>query len=124
MLTRCTGLFMLLVLLAGCSSTPVYAPVGARDNTQKPAAKTPAARSTPAKTYRAPAGRPVAHSTSGYHVVRRGETLYSIAWSYGLSFKELAAINRIRPPYTIYAGQRLRTSASMARTANVAPIFL
>ena len=117
-LTRCTGLFILLVLLAGCSSQPVYAPVGARDNTQKPAAKTPTARSTPAKTYRAPAGRPVTRSTSGYHVVRRGETLYSIAWSYGLSYRELAAINRIRPPYTIYSGQRLRTSASTVRTAS------
>jgi lipoprotein NlpD len=117
MLTRCTGPFMLLVLLAGCSSQPVYAPVGARDNTQKPATKTPTARSTPAKTYRAPAGRPVARSTSGYHVVRRGETLYSIAWNYGLPYKQLAAINRIRPPYTIYAGQRLRTtSANQGRT--------
>jgi lipoprotein NlpD len=118
MLSRCTGLFMLLVLLAGCSSQPVYAPVGARDTTQKPAAKTSTARSTPAKTYRAPTGRPVTRSTTGYHVVRRGETLYSIAWSYGLSYKELAAINRIRPPYTIYSGQRLRTSANKPRTAS------
>jgi lipoprotein NlpD len=43
-----------------------------------------------------------------YHLVRRGETLYSIAWRYGGDYHELAGWNGIRPPYTIYAGQRLR----------------
>ena len=118
MSVRWICLSMLVLLVAGCSSQPVYAPVGARDSAQKPpAAKTTAARSAPARTHKAPAGRPVARSSSGYHVVRRGETLYSIAWKYGLSYRELAAMNHIRSPYTIYAGQRLRTSSYNRRTS-------
>jgi lipoprotein NlpD len=45
---------------------------------------------------------------SDYHRVRRGETLYSIAWKNGLDFPQLASWNQIAPPYTIYPGQRLR----------------
>ncbi len=42
------------------------------------------------------------------HSVQKGDTLYSIAWRYGLDHGQLAKINRIRKPYTIYAGQRLK----------------
>ena len=42
------------------------------------------------------------------HVVRRGETLYAIAWRYGLDYRALARSNGISKPYTIYVGQRLR----------------
>ncbi len=45
-----------------------------------------------------------------YHVVIRGETLYSIAWRYGLDYREVAGWNAIRPPYTIYPGQHIRFS--------------
>ena len=43
-----------------------------------------------------------------HHIVSRGETLYSIAWRYGWDFKELASVNHIRAPYSIYPGQRLK----------------
>lgn len=42
------------------------------------------------------------------YIVRRGDTLYSIAWRYDLDYKELARWNAIVPPYTIHPGQRLR----------------
>ncbi|MBL4570293.1 MAG: LysM peptidoglycan-binding domain-containing protein, partial [Alcanivorax sp.] len=45
--------------------------------------------------------------TAGTHEVRRGETLYSIAWRYGWDYRELARANRIPAPYTIYPGQRI-----------------
>lgn len=45
--------------------------------------------------------------TSGTHEVRRGETLYSIAWRYGWDYRELARANSIPAPYTIYPGQRI-----------------
>jgi lipoprotein NlpD len=45
------------------------------------------------------------------YLIRSGDTLYSIAWRYGLDFKRLAALNGINPPYLIYAGQRLRLHA-------------
>ncbi len=44
----------------------------------------------------------------GDHVVRKGETLYSISWRYGQDYRQLAAWNRIPPPYVIHQGQRLR----------------
>jgi lipoprotein NlpD len=44
-------------------------------------------------------------------VVRKGDTLYGIAFRNGLDVRDVAAWNRIGPPYTIYPGQRLRLSA-------------
>lgn len=48
----------------------------------------------------------VASSASTYYV-KRGDTLYSIAFRYGLDYRKVAAANRISAPYTIYPGQRL-----------------
>ena len=45
-------------------------------------------------------------SDSSYHV-QRGETLYSIAFRYGLDYRKVAAANKISPPYTIYPGQKI-----------------
>lgn len=42
-----------------------------------------------------------------HYTVRKGDTLYSIAWRFKLDHKELAGWNGIGPPYTIYPGQRL-----------------
>lgn len=44
----------------------------------------------------------------GQHVVRQGETLYSIAWRYGRDFRELGTANGIQAPWTIRKGQVLR----------------
>ena len=54
---------------------------------------------------------------AGTYVVRKGDSLYSIAFRYGLDYKSLARINRVGPPYTIYAGQsiRLRGSAKLLK---------
>ncbi len=42
-----------------------------------------------------------------YHIVKRGDTLYEIAWRYRLDYRKLATWNGIREPYLIYPGQRL-----------------
>lgn len=47
-------------------------------------------------------------SGAGSHVVQRGDTLYSIAWRNGLDYRAVAGWNGIRPPFTIYVGQRIR----------------
>lgn len=54
-------------------------------------------------------------TSSGSYVVRRGDTLYSIAWRNGTTVEEIAALNRLRRPYTIYPGQRLRLTISVQR---------
>ncbi len=46
--------------------------------------------------------------TTGQYVVKRGDTLFSIAFRYGWDFKALAARNNIPQPYTIHPGQAIR----------------
>ncbi|NVK22073.1 MAG: peptidoglycan DD-metalloendopeptidase family protein [Kangiellaceae bacterium] len=42
-----------------------------------------------------------------YYRVRKGDTLYSIAFRYGVDFKTLAKVNHIDNNYTIHPGQRI-----------------
>jgi lipoprotein NlpD len=56
-----------------------------------------------------------ASSQSNEHVVTTGETLYSIAWRYNISFKSLASTNVIGHPYIIYPGQKLRLRGAPKR---------
>ena len=43
-----------------------------------------------------------------FHTAQRGDTLYSIAWSYGQDYRLVAKWNGISSPYTIHPGQRIR----------------
>jgi lipoprotein NlpD len=56
----------------------------------------------------------VAKSVPEYYTVARGDTLYSIAWRYGLDFRSLATRNGLYQPYRIYAGSRLRLRSHTA----------
>ncbi|MEH6516975.1 MAG: peptidoglycan DD-metalloendopeptidase family protein [Halioglobus sp.] len=42
-----------------------------------------------------------------FYTVQKGETLYSIAFRYGLDYRVVAAANGIAVPYTIYPGQKI-----------------
>ncbi|MCP4765884.1 MAG: peptidoglycan DD-metalloendopeptidase family protein [Gammaproteobacteria bacterium] len=44
----------------------------------------------------------------GWYTVKRTDTLYSIAWRYGLDYHQLAQWNQIAANEPIYPGQRLR----------------
>ena len=96
----------LSVLLVGCSSTPTGG-VRVVDRNGKPTA---------------PQRQPV---TTGQYVVKRGDTLFSIAFRYGWDWKALAARNSIPDPYTIHVGQTIRfdgrSSASSGNVASAAP---
>jgi lipoprotein NlpD len=54
---------------------------------------------------------PVFEARPEYYVVRAEDTLYSIALRYQLDFRGLARANGLRPPFTIYAEQRIRLRA-------------
>lgn len=51
---------------------------------------------------------PVVKPGTGEHIVKRGDTLYGIAFARGMRYQDLATWNRIAAPYIIYPGQRLR----------------
>lgn len=55
-----------------------------------------------------------ASPVSGSYQVQRGDTLYQIAFRYGMDWRDLASANRISAPYTIYPGQTLRVSTGTA----------
>jgi lipoprotein NlpD len=93
--SSCLPVLVCLLLLAACTGQSAKAPIDSRNN------KVGTTRSQPAHTA-------VKTSREGIYTVVRGDTLHSIAWQHGLNYRELAAINGIRPPYTIYSGQRLR----------------
>ena len=76
-------------LLAGCSSSPSS---GARVVDRNNASAVPQ--------------KPTV--TTGQYVVRKGDTLFSIAFRYGWDYKALAARNNIPVPYTIQIGQVIR----------------
>lgn len=46
-------------------------------------------------------------TSKGSYQVKQGDTLYSIAWRYGLDYKELARWNRIDQSFIIHPGERL-----------------
>jgi len=52
------------------------------------------------------------------YTVKRGDTLYAIAFRLGLDFRELAARNGIKAPYMINVGQVLQTSKPAAVASN------
>lgn len=90
----------LLGVLGGCSSPRYYEDV-------------------PEPTAPAPVQAPAA---TDEWVVKSGDTLYSIAFSAGLDWRDLAAGNGISPPYTIYPGQRLRLGGGpLAQAASQDP---
>lgn len=53
----------------------------------------------------------------GEYRVEKGDTLYSIAFRYGMDFQALARRNDIDPPYTIHPGQRLQLRRDDAEPA-------
>lgn len=76
-------LFVILIiflLLSACVSPPYHQKSSSQQNKYRPAT----------------------------HTISAGETLFSIAWRYGLKYEDLAKYNRISKPYKIYPGQVIR----------------
>jgi lipoprotein NlpD len=53
----------------------------------------------------------------GYHTVKKGDTLYSIALEYGQDYREIAGWNYITDPNLIVIGQSLRVLPPRSETA-------
>ncbi|WP_166837506.1 peptidoglycan DD-metalloendopeptidase family protein [Rheinheimera pleomorphica] len=95
------GILLLLFVLQGCSSRTAPAPVTTlelRENFYQQRNR----GSLNASSYK----------------VQRGDTLYAIAFRAGKDVRELAGINGIASPYTIYPGQTLKLSGSVKKPAS------
>ncbi|MBR7888626.1 peptidoglycan DD-metalloendopeptidase family protein [Marinomonas sp. A79] len=58
--------------------------------------------------------------SSGVYRVKQGDTLFSIAFRYGLDYRELAQSNRIASPYVIYPNQKIRLKGAAPSRSNTA----
>ncbi|MEM5535913.1 peptidoglycan DD-metalloendopeptidase family protein [Neptuniibacter pectenicola] len=54
----------------------------------------------------------------GQYTVRKGDTLYSIAFRYGMDYRQLAALNGVDSRYNIFPGQRLKLKSTTRTTSN------
>lgn len=90
-----------VLLLAGCA-TQGHAPVTDRSAAHSGQYSSPTSASGDSSAEIAP--RP------GFYVVKRGDTLYSIAQQHRRSVRELVALNQLDNPNVIEVGQELRVS--------------
>lgn len=106
-----------MAALAGCaSSTPGPAPIVDRKGSRAP----PVAAAAPSSAPLEP----------GFHLVQRGDTLYSIARQYAQDPKNIIIWNQIENPNSIAPGQRVRVAppwvagapAAAAAVAEVRPV--
>ncbi|WP_240223057.1 peptidoglycan DD-metalloendopeptidase family protein [Rheinheimera hassiensis] len=91
-------LILLIMVLSGCSSRSTPAPVSTlelRENFYQQ--------------------RNRGSLSASSYTVKRGDTLYSIAFRAGKDVREVARLNAIASPYTIYPGQQLKLTGTMAR---------
>jgi lipoprotein NlpD len=116
-------LCLLVTCLSACSSPTRQAPIEDRTPLGRPAAASapasagasnaPVVSNAPAVTVTPQSDKP------GFHTVKTGETLYSIALAYGQDFRQVAAWNQLADADVIKVGQVLRVAApdNMAVTA-------
>jgi lipoprotein NlpD len=98
-----------LAAAGGCATRSTPAPVVDR----APARAAPAPKP---QTPPAPAAA-TQSAPEGYYLVRRGDTLYSIALEHGADYRDLAQWNKLDDPRRIRVGQLLRVRAPEDRSA-------
>ena len=105
---------LLSIAVLACGSRSVNAPIDSRSNSKQSGSPS-SATARPVKTARS-------YSSNGaaYHTVKSGDTLYSISRKYGMEYWQLASINGIKPPFTVYKGQRLSLRGKAKAAAPVA----
>jgi lipoprotein NlpD len=98
--SRCSALLLgaALAALGGCASEPMQAPV----SDIRPAAPRPALEPSPPP--------PAASVPPGHYVIKRGDTLYSVALEHGADYRDVARWNQLDDPTKISIGQVLRVT--------------
>lgn len=89
-------LMLCMLLLAGCAGR-MSAPIG-----------------TAAPVAQIEKSRPATEAAAKYYVIKKHDTLYSIALEQGVDYRDLAAWNNIENPSRIQVGQSLRVTPPLA----------
>ena len=98
-----SALVLLLLALGACSSSRGPAPV---EDRRPPPPRAAAPKPAPA----APVAEQQPVAPAGFYIVRRGDTLYSIALEHGHDYRDLAQWNSLADPGWILVGQMLRVT--------------
>jgi lipoprotein NlpD len=96
---------VLCVVISACASPQNRAPVLDRSGAYN--AKKPATKLTN-KDWR-----------PDFHIVKKGDTLYSIGLEYGYDYREIAQLNQIEQPFVIRLGQTLKLKEAKTQTKTV-----
>ena len=110
---RRLGLLALLAFLVSCGST--RAPI--RDQGRAFPNQGPEIVRDRGPVIFQPTDDSAATGQPGIHRVREGDTLYAIAFMYGVDYREVASANDLSPPYTIYVDQELKLNADATGSA-------
>lgn len=108
--SRCSAslLAAALAALGGCASEPVQAPV---TDIRPPPALKPAPEPEP------PPPAVAAGVPPGHYMIKRGDTLYSIALEHGADYRDVARWNQLDDPTKISVGQVLRVTPPAGETS-------
>lgn len=114
-----------LVVLAGCTSSAYRSlepGTGSARGSSSSGSASPVVQSRPAGAASSPNARQTSpENRPAEYQVRRGDTLYSIAFRFGLDYRRLAAANDIDRRFTIYPGQVLALREAAAPAVAAAP---
>ena len=100
----------LMLLMTACESNPPAPVIERTPQASKPKPPVPS-KPIDAKTAASKDWRPDSH------IVKKGDTLFSISLEYGIYYKDIATANNIAPPYPIKIGQKLDLSSFKTKAA-------
>jgi len=107
-------IILISLTVTGCSSSSYRAPVS---DVTVPNSKVQSAKKS-SNTVTKPAKVIDFNGNYSTYKVKKGDTLYSIAWNSSSDVKSLATYNNLKPPYTIYTGQVLNLKKPIKNLPN------
>jgi len=100
------GAALAVAVLAGCASDSSHAPVSDHGTAEKKPAVS-IVETVTSVTHIKKSAQPENDWRPQTYVVQKGDTLYGIAFNFGLDYHEIAVINNIQNPDVIHAGQEV-----------------
>lgn len=100
-------LFTIGLLISGCSSPAYRAPISDITSAKDKNKNTLFTSRSSLSVDKVKKSRATSLGNATSYRVQKGDTLFSIAWKASTNVQTLAKRNNLKPPYTIFAGQKL-----------------